>query len=268
MTHPPSPFRFDPHIHHSLLEFSTTYDELGSKDDVKDNIKDNAKAISKLAHKLYAQKGQSLLIVLQGMDTSGKDGTTEALFHRTPPLNVRTAAFKSPTKKELGHDFLWRVHQQVPEKGEIVVFNRSHYEDVLIVKVRNFVPAEAIPPRYGHINNFERLLSDSGTHILKFMLHISHEIQGERLRERLVEPHKFWKFNPGDLDDRKLWPDYMQAYEDLLVRTSTDHAPWFVIPSDDRRTREALISNIVRETLENMDLAYPDAEFDLKDYDI
>jgi len=221
-------------------------------------IKENAKAISELAHRLYGEADRKLLIVLQGMDTSGKDGTTSAIFHRTPPLNVKVASFKSPSKKELAHDYLWRVHNVVPGKGQITVFNRSHYEDVLIAKVKNFFPADVIEQRYQQINDFERLLTQSGTTVLKFMLHISPETQGERLRDRLVNPDKRWKFNPGDLDDRALWPDFMNAYETMVQKTSTAHAPWHIIPSDSRKTRGAIISGIVRETLEKMNPQYPD----------
>ena len=231
-------------------------------------IKDNAKAISGLAHRLYGEADRKLLIVLQGMDTSGKDGTTEAMFHRTAPLNVNVAAFKAPTKTELAHDFLWRIHQVVPKKGQITVFNRSHYEDVLVVKVREFASAETVEQRYAQINEFERLLTESGTTVLKFMLHISHETQGERLEDRLVQPRKRWKFNPGDLDDRALWPQFMEAYQTMVQRTSTDHAPWHIIPSDSRKTRGAIISGIVRETLEKMDPQYPDPGYRPGDFEI
>ena len=232
------------------------------------HVKTEAKAISQLSHRLYGEAKRSVLIVLQGMDTSGKDGTTSALFSRTPPLNIKVASFKAPTKTELAHDYLWRVHQVCPAKGNITVFNRSHYEDVLVVKVRNFAPAEEVEQRYEQINNFEKHLSENGTTILKFMLHISHETQGVRLRERLVEPHKLWKFNPGDLDDRALWPEFMDAYQTMVARTSTAHAPWHIIPSDQRRTRGAIITSIVRKTLEEMNPLYPDPGFKLADFDL
>lgn len=236
------------------------------KDTARDHIKFEAKKIEGLAHALYAEAGQSLLIVLQGMDTSGKDGTLSAIFSRTPPLNLKVAAFKKPTPEELAHDYLWRVHKVCPGKGQITVFNRSHYEDVLVVKVRNFAPAEAIERRYDEINNFEKHLADNGTTILKFMLNISHKTQGERLRERLVERHKFWKFNPGDLDDRALWPEFMHAYEIMAERTSTAHAPWHIIPSDSRSTRGAIITTIVRQALEKMNPEYPAAEYKPGDF--
>lgn len=232
------------------------------------SAKSDAKLIQDLAHKLYGEAKRSLLIVLQGMDTSGKDSTTEAIFAYTPPLNVKVAAFKAPTKKELSHDYLWRVHNVCPAKGEITVFNRSHYEDVLVVKVREFASAAAVEKRYAQINDFERLLTENGTTILKFMLNISHEAQGERLRERLEVPGKRWKFNPGDLEDRKLWPEFMSAYETMVQRTSTKHAPWHVIPSDSRSTRKAIITAKVRETLEAMNPIYPDPGYRLEDFDI
>lgn len=251
-----------------LSDRPTRLDLFDRKEDAKDHIKDNAKDISDLAHKLYAEADRSVLIVLQGMDTSGKDGTTKSLFHRTPPLNVKVASFKAPTKKELAHDYLWRVHNVCPASGEITVFNRSHYEDVLVVKVKEYVSAATIEQRYDQINAFERLLTENGTTILKFMLHISHETQGERLRERLVESHKLWKFNPGDLDDRTLWPEFMDAYQTMLRRTSTDYAPWYVIPSDSRKTRGAIVSSIVRETLEKMNPQYPDPGYKPTDFEI
>ncbi len=249
-----------------LANRPTRVDIFANKRAAKDSIKQDAKAIAGLSHKLYAQNKQSLLIVLQGMDTSGKDGTISAMFSRTPPLNLQVAAFKAPSRREHAHDYLWRVHDVCPRKGNITVFNRSHYEDVLVVKVRKFAPTKAINKRYRQINDFEQHLSENGTKILKFMLNISHKTQGKRLAERLVEPHKYWKFNPGDLEDRLLWQKYMKAYEIMVKRTSTSYAPWYIIPSDNRATRGALISNIVRQTLENMSPNYPDPGFRLGDF--
>lgn len=252
----------------NLSRRATRANIFDDKDAAKDFAKENAKRISDLSHRLYGEASQSLIIVLQGMDTSGKDGTTSALFARTPPLNINVASFKAPTKKELSHDYLWRVHQVCPGKGQITVFNRSHYEDVLVVKVREFAPAAAVEQRYEQINNFEKHLTENGTHILKFMLNISHETQGKRLRERLEEPRKHWKFNPADLADRKLWPDFMDAYQTMVQRTSTDHAPWHIIPSDSRATRNAIISDIVRRKLESLDPQYPNPGYKLSDYSI
>ena len=251
----------------SLSDYSTATG-LYSKSLAKKVIAANAEAIAPLAHKLYAGGERKLLVVLQGMDTSGKDSTVEALFSRTPPLGVGVAAFKAPSKTELAHDYLWRVHQRVPAAGQIVVFNRSHYEDVLVVKVRGFAPEDDVERRYAQINDFERMLTETGTTVLKFMLHQSFEAQGERLRERLEEADKRWKFNPGDLDDRALWPAFMDAYETMLQRTSTEHAPWIVVPADTRKARKAIIGTLVRDALEAMELSYPDPGYRPGDYDI
>lgn len=251
-----------------LSQRPTRVDPFGDKDTAKDFTKDLAKDIQDLAHQLYGEAERSLLIVLQGMDTSGKDGTTEAILQRTPPLNVYVKAFKAPSKEELAHDYLWRVHKACPGKGQICVFNRSHYEDVLVVKVREFAPLDKVEQRYDQINNFEKHLTENGTTILKFMLNISYDTQGERLEDRLVQPHKRWKFNPGDLDDRKLWPQFMDAYQTMVERTSTTHAPWYVIPSDSRSRRGAFITKIVHDTLAEMNPQYPDPGFRPGDFDI
>lgn len=251
-----------------LSDYATRVKLFEDKDAAKDYTKDKAKDIADLAHKLYGEAERSVLIVLQGMDTSGKDGTTSALFHRTPPLNIQVAAFKKPSKLELSHDYLWRVHNVCPAAGNITVFNRSHYEDVLVVKVRNFAPADKVEQRYVQINNFEKHLVENGTTVLKFMLNISPETQAKRLKERLEIPRKRWKFNPGDLEDRKLWPDFMDAYETMVRRTSTEHAPWHIIPSDSRSTRGAIVSHIVHEHLTAMKPEYPDPGYRLTDFEI
>ena len=265
---PASNFRAPTDGSAKLANYKTRIDLFKNKTAARDEAKDNAKAVSDLAHRLYGEADRSILLVLQGMDTSGKDGTTAAVFNRTPPLNLHVAAFKSPTKTELAHDYLWRIHQVCPQKGHITVFNRSHYEDVLVVKVREFASAATIEQRYEQINAFEKHLVQNGTTVLKCMLHISHETQGERLQDRLDVARKRWKFNPGDLDDRKLWPDFMNAYETMLQRTSTEHAPWYVIPSDSRSTRGAIVSGLVRQTLENMDPQYPDPGYRPGDFEI
>lgn len=254
----PSSYRILPAAGFKRALYPTRINIFANKAEAKARIKSDAKAISALSHKLYAEHKHALLIVLQGMDTSGKDGTTKALFSRTAPLNVRVEPFKAPSKKELSHDYLWRVHNVCPAKGQITVFNRSHYEDVLVVKVRGFAPKDAIKKRYGQINAFEKHLSENGTTILKFMLNISKKVQGQRLAERLEDPRKYWKFNPGDLEDRILWPKFMKAYELMVRKTSRPHAPWYVIPSDDRATRNAIICAIVRQKLEEMNPIYPD----------
>ena len=222
-----------------------------------DTVRDAA-AIDALQDRLYAEGKRSLLVILQGIDCSGKDGTVRAVFNHCGPIGVKVQPFKAPTVDELAQDYLWRVHKACPPRGYIGIFNRSHYEDVLVVKVRGFAPPEAIEKRYDEINAFEKMLSDNGTKILKFMLNISKEEQAERLTERIEIPEKRWKFNPSDLEDRALWNDYMKAYEVALTRCSTHHAPWYVIPADRNWVRNAAISRIVRETLEEMNPKYPE----------
>ncbi|NLE83521.1 MAG: polyphosphate kinase 2 family protein, partial [Chloroflexi bacterium] len=200
------------------------------------------------------------------MDTAGKDGVIRKVFGGVNPQGVRVAPFKVPSSLELSHDYLWRVHAQTPKKGEIVIFNRSHYEDVLPVRVLNLMPEEVWSKRYHHINEFERLLVDEGTVILKFYLNIDLQEQAERFLDRLEEPDKHWKFNPGDLEDRKLWDSYMEAYEDLLNKTSTEWAPWYVIPSNKKWYRNLLAATIVRDTLLDMKMEFPAPPPDLDHY--
>jgi PPK2 family polyphosphate:nucleotide phosphotransferase len=237
-------------------------DERGfeSKEKAKVQVKEDAEAIDRLQDRLYAEGERSLLVVLQGIDCSGKDGTVRAVFNTCGPIGVEVTPFRAPSEEERAHDYLWRAHKACPRKGIIGIFNRSHYEDVLVVKVKKLADPEAIARRYEEINQFEKMLTDNGTRILKFMLHISREEQGERLRERVSDPTKRWKFNPDDLEDRKLWDQYMAAYETAVKRCSTAHAPWHVIPADRNWTRNAAIGRIVRETLEEMAPKYPAAD--------
>jgi PPK2 family polyphosphate:nucleotide phosphotransferase len=223
---------------------------------------ENAKIVDALQDKLYAEGKRALLVILQGMDTSGKDGTIRGVFNQTGPLGVAVTSFRQPSVEELAHDFLWRAHLACPRRGMIGIFNRSHYEDVLVVRVKGFATPEQIEKRYAQINDFERILHENGTKIVKFMLNISAEEQAQRLQERLDEPEKRWKFNIGDLDDRKLWSQYMQAYNIMLQRTSTLENPWHVIPADQKWARNAIISSIVRKTLEEMDPQYPNPQLD------
>jgi len=232
-------------------------DLLPDKDAAKDALDECAKEIDALQDRLYAEQKRALLVVLQGIDTSGKDGTVRGVFNRCGPLGVSVRPFGRPSELELSHDYLWRIHDAVPRKGMIGVFNRSHYEDVLVVKVRSLAPADVIEQRYDQINAFEKHLTENGVTILKFMLHISKDEQRERLQARLDDPAKHWKFNPGDLEDRKLWDDFHAAYETALTRCSTAHAPWRVIPADKKWQRNALIAAIVRGTLEEMNPGYP-----------
>jgi PPK2 family polyphosphate:nucleotide phosphotransferase len=209
---------------------------------------------------LWAEGRRRVLVVLQGTDTSGKDGVIRHVFEGVNPAGVRVASFKAPSAEELAHDFLWRVHRQVPGNGEIVIFNRSHYEDVLVVRVRRLVDEAVWQKRYDQINDFERLLVESGTTVLKFFLHISPEEQAKRLRARIVDPTKRWKFKSRDLEERALWLDYEKAYEVVLERTSTRWAPWWVVPSDRKWVRNLVVSQVLVETLESFRMAYPAGE--------
>ncbi len=227
-----------------------------------------AKDIDALQDRLYAEGTRALLVILQGMDTSGKDGTIRGVFNATGPLGVSVTAFGPPTRTELAHDYLWRVHAACPRRGTIGIFNRSHYEDVLVAKVRGLAPEDAIEQRYEQINAFERLLAENGTTVLKFMLHISKDEQKERLQERLADPTKHWKFNPGDLDDRKLWAEYQEAYETMLHRCSTPWAPWHIVPADRKWVRNAVIASVVKQTLETMNPQYPQVSWKPEDFQV
>jgi PPK2 family polyphosphate:nucleotide phosphotransferase len=224
--------------------------------------------INELQDRLFAEGRRALLIVLQGIDCSGKDGTVRHVFNQTGPLGVQVTAFGVPTKTELAHDYLWRVHAASPPRGVIGIFNRSHYEDVLVGRVRKLAPKEVIEQRYEQINAFEKMLVENGTTVLKFMLHISKAEQGKRLQARLDEPDSRWKFNPGDLDDRKLWDDYQSAYEVMVQTCSTTWAPWHVIPADRKWARNAAIAGVVRETLQAMDPQYPKPDWKPKDFKV
>lgn len=213
-----------------------------------------------LQEKLYAQGEKSLLIVLQAMDAGGKDGTIRRVFEGVNPQGVQVTSFKAPTAEELAHDFLWRIHQHTPSKGYIGIFNRSHYEDVLIVRVNNLVPKDVWQGRFDHINHFERILVDGGTQILKFFLHISKDEQKERLQERLDVPSKNWKFSIGDLPVRAKWDDYMAAYEDVLTKCNTDYAPWHIVPANRKWYRNLVVTRAIVDTMEGMNLAYPPPE--------
>jgi len=220
--------------------------------------------LEQLQELLFAEGKHKVLIVLQAIDAGGKDGTIRVVFDGVNPSGVRVASFGVPTEHEMARDYLWRIHQQVPRKGEMVIFNRSHYEDVLVVRVKNLVPKPVWEKRYHHIREFERMLSDEGTTILKFFLHISKDEQRIRLQERLDNPEKRWKFRKGDLDDRKLWDDYQEAFEDAIRETSTDYAPWYVIPANKNWYRNWVVANILVETLESLQMKYPQPEVGLE----
>jgi len=239
-------------------------DRLGLKDKETANavLAENRARIEVLQERLMAERKQALLVVLQGIDASGKEGTTRAVFSGVNPQGCQVTSFKAPTSVELDHDFLWRIHLAAPPRGNIGVFNRSHYEDVLVVRVDGLVPQKVWAARYEQINGFERLLVDTGTEIVKVFLHISKEEQAERMRERVTIPEKRWKFSPDDLRKRQQWDDYMEAYEDLLHRCSTDHAPWYVVPGDRNWVRNLTVSAIVRSKLEEMDPKIPEPQWD------
>lgn len=217
-----------------------------------------------LQEKLWAEKKKSMLVVLQGLDTSGKDGTVKHVMSDMNVQGVRVVAFKQPTPEEQRHDFLWRVKKQLPEPGEIVVFNRSHYEDVLVTRAKALVPIETIDKRYEIINRFEAGLVRAGTTVVKIMLHISPEEQRQRFLDRLDDPTKQWKFSPADLKERTRWNVYMEAYEIALTKCNPDVAPWFVVPSDNKWYRNWVISRIMLETMRGMKLAYPDPHLNVR----
>lgn len=225
-------------------------------------IAENAEVMADLARRLYAENRRSILLVLQGMDTAGKDGTIRTVMRGMNPRSCQVNSFKQPSEEELDHDFLWRVHQLAPRRGNIGIFNRSHYEDVLVVRVHSLVPQSKWQQRYELINDFEKLLHSCGTTVVKCFLHISKETQRERLQARIDDEQKHWKFNPGDIAERKLWDDYQVAYEDVLTRCSTEHAPWHIIPSDRKWYRNLAVSQLLKKTLESMSPQYPDPESD------
>jgi PPK2 family polyphosphate:nucleotide phosphotransferase len=219
--------------------------------------------LDELQEKFYADGRRGLLVVLQGMDTAGKGGAIRKSFEGMNPSGVHVASFKAPVGPELAHDFLWRIHPHVPAQGQVTIFDRSHYEDVLIARVRSLVPAPQWKARYAHIKAFERMLADEGTVIRKFFLHISKGEQAERLQARIDDPAKHWKFHAGDLAERKNWDDYQVAYEEAIRRTATKHAPWIVVPADRKWHRDLVICRTLVETLESLDLRFPEAEEDL-----
>ena len=235
----------------------------GSKKDANQHLAELSLKLEGLQELLYAEHKHRLLVILQAMDTGGKDGTIRHVFQSVDPLGVRVTSFKVPTPEELDHDYLWRVHRQTPGKGETVIFNRSHYEDVLVVRVHNLVPHEEWSKRYDQINAFEELLAQEGTTILKFFLYISKDEQKKRLQARLDDPTKHWKFNAADLKERERWDEYMQAYEDALSKTSTDWAPWYIVPANTKWYRNLVVATTIINTLEGLHMQYPQPAEDL-----
>lgn len=230
----------------------------GGKKKAEASLAAHSARLDELQQVLFAEDKHRVLIVLQGMDTSGKDGTVRHVFRGVNPVGIDVANFKRPNDLELEHDYLWRVHARTPRRGEIMVFNRSHYEDVLVVRVHDLVPPAVWEKRYGHINDFEQMLADEGATVLKFFLHISKGHQKQRLEARLDDPDKNWKFEHGDIAERERWDDYIEAYEAALSRTSSDAAPWYIVPADRKWYRNLVVSTILTQRLEALDMTYPD----------
>lgn len=224
-----------------------------------DALRDELQMLQKIQ---YAESKRRVLVVIQAMDTGGKDGCVKHVFSRVDPQGLNVQAFKKPSEEELRHDFLWRVHQHVPGNGHITVFNRSHYEDIVAVRVKKIFPEKVWKRRYQHILDFERMLAEEGTVIVKLFLHISKEEQKSRLEARLLNPAKHWKFNPDDLTDRERWDDFMEAYEDVLEKTSTSHAPWYVIPADRKWYRNLCVARVMVDTLKGLDMKFPAPDYD------
>lgn len=246
----------------NLNKISTEYGGKISKDEGRELFDRQKDKLKELQEVLYADAGKALLVVFQAMDAGGKDSTIRHVIGPLNPAGCGVTSFKAPTSHELARDFLWRIHANIPPKGYIGVFNRSHYEDVLIVKVKKLAPEKIIEKRYDHINNFEKLLDDEGTRIVKFYLHISKAYQKQRFERRLERPDKHWKFNPDDLKERERWDDYMDAFETVFSRCSKKHAPWYIIPAETRWFRDLLVAEILLVTLKDMDLHYPEPDFD------
>ncbi len=234
-----------------------------TKEEGLKRFQENIDRLSVLQYMLYAEGKRSLLAVLQGIDAGGKDGTIRKVMSGLNPQGVTVTSFKAPAGEEKEHDYMWRVHKAVPRRGQIGIFNRSHYEDVLIVRVHNMVPKAVWSKRYDHINNFEEMLSDGGMSIVKFFLYISKEEQKKRFEERIENPEKNWKFNMEDLEERKYWDEYMEAFDVALERCSKSHAPWYIIPANRKWYRNLAVSEILRETLEEMNMQFPRSSGDL-----
>ena len=242
----------------AALDAGSTAGWSAGKEETEAAFADLGRRLRELQGRLWASRRRALLVVLQGMDTSGKDGTVSHVFEGVNPLGVRVAAWKAPSAEELAHDFLWRIHAKAPGLGEMMIFNRSHYEDVLVARVHKLVPRKVWKRRYAQINDFERLLDETGTTVLKFFLHIDRAEQKRRLEDRLADPHKRWKLQPSDLDDRKRWDDFVAAYEEAIRRTGTAEAPWYVVPANKKWYRNLVVASVLVHTLEGMHLRYPE----------
>lgn len=248
-----------------LNSIETTAPKHLDKDSIKKHTDDLVKRIGELQNVMFAEGKHSLLVVLQGMDASGKGGAVKKVFSEINPSGVKVQAFKVPTPEERAHDFLWRVHKVVPQKGYIQVFDRSHYEEVLITRVEGWCDDNTAYARFAHINAFERLLTDSNTHVLKFYLHVSQAEQRSRFYERLTSPHKQWKYGPEDLQKAKQWPAYQKAYEDVFYHCNTTDCPWIIVPSDQNWYKEYLIAKTVVDKLESLQMSYPELRIDMND---
>lgn len=259
-------FRIKPGSKVSLAKHDPDHTPGFNRNDGEARLETNRDKLRGLHELLYAENKHALLVVLQAMDTGGKDGVIRHVMSGLNPVGVKVHSFKQPTPQELGHDFLWRIHNAVPAKGEVGLFNRSQYEDVLVVRVHKLVSEKIWRDRYEQINEFERLLSCNNVTILKFFLHISKEEQLERLEARLANPQKQWKFSPGDLAERKLWSQYMRAYQDAIERCSTSHAPWFIVPSNKKWFRDVAISEILVDALQGLRMKYPKPDYDVRKY--
>ncbi|MGJ8678090.1 MAG: PPK2 family polyphosphate kinase [Akkermansiaceae bacterium] len=235
--------------------------KLGGKDDHSAYLDELTAELKELQNRLYAGDKHRVLVVIQAMDTGGKDGTVKSVFCKVDPQGIHVEPFKKPSEEELAHDFLWRVHAKVPRNGQIVVFNRSHYEDILAVRVKDIYPKSVWKPRYQHIADFEKMLAEEGTTIIKIFLNISKEEQKKRLQARLDNPVKHWKFNPDDLKDRAQWDDFQEAYEDVISKTDTDLTPWYIVPADSKWYRNLVVTRIMVDTLKSLDLEYPSSDW-------
>jgi PPK2 family polyphosphate:nucleotide phosphotransferase len=240
------------------------FDDGGKEESLEafDKLQDELKLLQTV---LYAQNKHRILVVMQAMDTGGKDGCIKHVFSRIDPQGIHVRSFKKPSEEELARDFLWRVHDKVPRNGQLVIFNRSHYEDIIAVKVKKLFPEKVWKQRYGHVADFERMLAEEGTTVVKIYLHISRDEQKRRLDSRLVNPGKHWKFNPDDLKDRALWPDFMDTYEEVLSKTSTVHAPWYVVPANRKWYRNLVVARIMVDTMKRLDMKFPETTWNPAD---
>ncbi len=259
-----SDFRIQPGKSVNLHKIKT--DDVGDWDEesAMHRLEKNREKIIELQDTLYAEGKQSLLVVLQAMDAAGKDSTIKSVTQGINPQGCSVVSFKQPSSEELSHDFLWRIHQEIPAKGKIGIFNRSHYEDVIITRVHDIIPRDLIKKRYDHINDFERMLSDHNTKVVKIMLHISADYQLQRIKHRLEKPDKAWKFRPSDMEERKKWPEYMEAFEKAIEHTSTSEAPWYIVPGENKWYRYLVVSEIILQALQDMSPELPKPNFDIK----